>query len=177
MSEQVMITLNKIPKCILGMRKFNKLVKEHGGKDAEWDKPFPLSTILDSYGLMEALLCMTALPEYKSLVVDFVFFCAGRVAKDPRTVKKQKIIKNVNGFYKDKCGALELCQFDYINEKAFYSGEDALYNVKISGNILVSSSTYRQIAREVTINTIINYEEEKQKDYFRILLNGVTGVG
>ena len=172
MSEQIMITLDKIPKSILGMRKFNKLVKEHGGKDAEWDKPFPLSTILDSYGLREALLCMIALPQHKGLVVDFALFCAARVAKDPKSVNKEKIVKSVNDFYRDKSGTLELCQFHEINEKAFYSGEDALYNSEITGNIFVSDSTYRKVAREVTINTIINYEEEKQEVYFRILLNG-----
>ena len=176
MSEQVMITLDKIPMCILGMCRYNKIVKEHGGKDAEWDKPFPLSTILDTHGLLEALSCMIVLPQHKDLVVDFALFCANRVSKDPRTVNKEKIIKSVDDFYRDKTGVLTLCQFDELNKKAFYSGEDAFYNSEIRGNILVSSSTYRQIAREVTINTIINYEEEKQKDYFRILLNGVTGA-
>ena len=176
MSEQVMITLDKIPKCILGMRRYNKLIREHGGKDAEWDKPFPVSTILDSYGLMEALSCMIVLPQHKDLVVDFALFCANRVSKDPRTVNKEKIIKSVDDFYRDKVSTITLCQLDKINEKAFYSGEDAFYNSEIRGNILVSASTYRKVAREVTINTIINYEEEKQEEYFRILLNGVTGA-
>ena len=178
MSQEVMITLDKVPRFVLGVRKYNALVREHGGEDAEWDKPFPVSTILDSFGLMEALLCMTALPDYKWLVVDFAIFCATRVSKDPRAVDKEKIIKSVDDFYRDKSGTLKLCQFDEIHEKAFYSGEDAFYNSEVTGNILIEVSEYRKVAREVTYRSIIDYEEEKQEVYFRALLDdGGAGVG
>jgi hypothetical protein len=70
----VMITLNKIragSPCVGGWQKVLK-AHEHLGMDTE----FPLSSVLESNGLKDTLLCFEVLPEYIEIPKRFAIWCA-----------------------------------------------------------------------------------------------------
>ncbi len=72
----ITITLNQIKQhdpCADG---WSKVLKANGGIKADFDKPFPVSSILDSNDLADALWALRGLPEYDALWRKFASWCA-----------------------------------------------------------------------------------------------------
>jgi hypothetical protein len=72
----VMITLNKVY-SVLKPKSCVKVHKAH--EHLGLDRPFPLSSILDSNGLDDAILCFAALPVYIEIPKRFALWCAREV--------------------------------------------------------------------------------------------------
>jgi hypothetical protein len=51
-----------------------------GGLKADYDKPFPLSSILDSNDLDDTLWCLDLFPEHNNLWRKYAWWCASQVA-------------------------------------------------------------------------------------------------
>ena len=96
MTTQIMITLNQIRKhdpCADG---WSKVLKANGGTKADFDKEFPVSSILDSNDLDDTLWVIRCLPEYESLWRKFAWWSATQVvdnAKDERVNKCLEVVK------------------------------------------------------------------------------------
>jgi hypothetical protein len=77
---QIRITLNQIKgndPCTSGWK---KVLKSNGGLKADYDKPFPLSTALDSNDLDDTLWCLDLLPEHNKLWRKYAWWCASQVS-------------------------------------------------------------------------------------------------
>jgi len=86
----IKITLNQIrahDPCADG---WAKVLKAQGGTSADFDKPFPVSSILDSNGLDDTLWVLRCLPAHNSLWRLFAVWCARQVQHlmtDPRSTE------------------------------------------------------------------------------------------
>lgn len=72
----ITITLNQIKlhnPCRSG---WEKVLKANGGTKADMDKPFPVSSIIDSNSLSNTLWVLRCLPEHEKLWRKFVWWCA-----------------------------------------------------------------------------------------------------
>ena len=72
----ISITLNQIKKhnpCTDGWK---KVLKANGGINADFDKPFAVSSILDSNDLGDTLWTLRCLPEHNKLWCKFACWCA-----------------------------------------------------------------------------------------------------
>jgi hypothetical protein len=78
----IKITLNQIRARDPGPAGWAKVLKAQGGKNADFDKPFPLSSILDSNGLDDTLWVLRCLPEHDSLWRLYEVWCARNAAED-----------------------------------------------------------------------------------------------
>ena len=76
MTKQVLVTLNQVKSTEPSEELWKKLLKIKGGADADYDKPFPLSTVLDTGSLNEVIMCFRCLPEHREVFVKFALFCA-----------------------------------------------------------------------------------------------------
>lgn len=68
---------------------WKKVLKANGGTKADFDKPFPLSSILESNDLDDTLWALLCLPEYHWLWRKFAVWCARQVQhlmKDQRSI-------------------------------------------------------------------------------------------
>lgn len=84
----ITITLNKIRAHSPCKSGWEKLLR-HLGKTHADDEEFPLSVVLDSNGLDDALWCCRCLPEYDREWRLFAVWCARRVQHlmtDPRSI-------------------------------------------------------------------------------------------
>jgi hypothetical protein len=85
----ITITLQKIrdkDPCTSG---WEKLLKSKGGTTADYSAEFPLSDVLDSNGLDDALWCLRCLPEHDNLWRLYAVWCARQVQhlmKDQRSI-------------------------------------------------------------------------------------------
>lgn len=96
----ITITLNQIKAdepCHSGWK---KVLKANGGTKADMDKPFPMSSILDSNDLDDTVWCIFCLPEHEKVWTDFAFFCVLQVVEimkpKCRDVDYETIIKYLN---------------------------------------------------------------------------------
>jgi hypothetical protein len=86
----IKITLNQIrahDPCADG---WAKVLKAQGGKKADLDSPFPVSSILDSNGLDDMLWVLQCLPRHDNLWRLFAVWCARQVQHlmtDPRSTE------------------------------------------------------------------------------------------
>ena len=76
MSKQVTITLNQIKNNDVSKELLNKILEIHCPTDLDYDKPFPLSKVLDIGSLNEVIMCFRVLPEHRRVFVKFALFCA-----------------------------------------------------------------------------------------------------
>jgi hypothetical protein len=77
---QIKVTLKQIrdnDPCTSG---WVKVLKANGGLKADYDKSFPLSSILDSNDLDDTLWCLDLLPEHNNLWRKYAWWCASQVA-------------------------------------------------------------------------------------------------
>jgi hypothetical protein len=77
---QIQVTLKQIKDndpCTDG---WVKVLKANGGLKADYDKPFPLSSILNSNDLDDTLWCLKLLPEHNNLWRKYAWWCASQVA-------------------------------------------------------------------------------------------------
>jgi hypothetical protein len=77
---QIQVTLKQIKDndpCTSG---WVKVLKANGGLKADYNKPFPLSTALDSNDLDDTLWCLKLLPEHNKLWRKYAWWCASQVA-------------------------------------------------------------------------------------------------
>lgn len=80
MASQVTITLNQLGVNNPWQGGWDKILEAQGGENANYDKPFPLSTVLDSNNLDDTLGCLKRLPEQKGLLAEFTLFCVKEAA-------------------------------------------------------------------------------------------------
>ena len=86
---EVMITLNQIKAHDLCCDGWAKVLKANGGTKADMDKPFPVSSILESNDLDDTLWVLRCLPDLDGLWRKFAAWSASEVAhlmKDERSV-------------------------------------------------------------------------------------------
>lgn len=83
----ITITLNKIKKQGPCNKGWKILLKSKSGLD--YNEPFPLSDILDSNGLEDALWALRCIPEYSKLWRKYAVWCARQILhlmEDPRSI-------------------------------------------------------------------------------------------
>jgi hypothetical protein len=86
----IKITLNQIRARDLCADGWAKVLKAQGGTSADFDKPFPVSSILDSNGLDDTLWVLRCPPEHDNLWRLFAMWCARQVQHlmaDPRSTE------------------------------------------------------------------------------------------
>lgn len=75
----ITVTLNQIKDSSLFYDGWKKVLKANGGLNADFDKPFPLVSILDSNGLDDTLWVIARVPElskYEKIWREFSRWCA-----------------------------------------------------------------------------------------------------
>ena len=75
----ITITLNQVKHKKSAMEGWDKVIDMNGGTKADFNAPFPLSTVLDLNGIEYAIWCFKCLPEHKSTLTKFALFCAKEV--------------------------------------------------------------------------------------------------
>ena len=100
MKNQITITLAQIKEYSPSASVWSKVFKANktffGGDDADLNKPFPVSSILDSNGLEDTLWALRCLPEYNVLWRKFAWWCAVQVkdyAGDDRVSRCLEVVK------------------------------------------------------------------------------------
>ena len=80
MKNQITVTLAQIKEYSPLRPRFGReFSKRTEGIGADLNKPFPVSSILDSNGLDDTLWVLGCLPEYKVLWRKFAWWCAEQV--------------------------------------------------------------------------------------------------
>lgn len=80
MDKPITITLNTIKQHEPSYDWWMKVLKANGGINADFDKPFPVSSILYSNDLDDTLWMLRCLPDHDLLWRQFVAWCALRHA-------------------------------------------------------------------------------------------------
>ena len=96
MKNQITITLAQIKKYSPCAPGWSKVLKANGGDDADLNKPFPVSSILDSNGLDDTLWVLGCLPKYNVLWRKFAWWCAVQVkdyTNDDRVSRCLEVVK------------------------------------------------------------------------------------
>ena len=99
MKNQITITLAQIKEYSPSASVWSRVLKANGGEDADLNKPFPVSSILDSNGLDDTLEVLRCLPEYNVLWRKFAWWCAVQVvgfANDDRVSRCLEVVKRYN---------------------------------------------------------------------------------
>ena len=96
MKNQITITLAQIKKYSPCAPGWSKVLKANGGYNADLNKPFPVSSILDSNGLDDTLWVLGCLPKYNVLWRKFAWWCAVQVkdyTNDDRVSRCLEVVK------------------------------------------------------------------------------------
>ena len=96
MKNQITVTLAQIKEYSPCAPGWSRVLKANGGYNADLNKPFPVSSILDSNGLDDTLWVLGCLPEYKVLWRKFAWWCAAQVkdnARDDRVSRCLEVVK------------------------------------------------------------------------------------
>ena len=96
MKNQMTVTLAQIKKYSPLASFWSKVLKANGGRNADLNKRFPVSSILDSNGLEDTLWALRCLPEYNVLWRKFAWWCAEQVkdnARDDRVSRCLEVVK------------------------------------------------------------------------------------
>ena len=99
MKNQITITLAQIKKHSPLDWVWSRVLKANGGYNADLNKPFPVSSILDSNGLDDTLWVLGCLPKYNVLWRKFAWWCAAQVkdnARDDRVSRCLEVVKRYN---------------------------------------------------------------------------------
>jgi hypothetical protein len=94
MKTQITITLAQIKEHSLCTYGWSKVLKSNGGAKADFNKSFPVSSILDSNDLDDTLWVLRCLPEYDSLWRKFAWWSATQVV-DNTTDKRVSLCLEV----------------------------------------------------------------------------------
>jgi hypothetical protein len=77
---QIQVTLKQIKDNVPCTDGWVKVLKANGGLKADYNKPFPLSSILDSNDLDDTLWCLDLFPEHNNLWRKYAWWCASQVS-------------------------------------------------------------------------------------------------
>ena len=89
MADQVMTTLNLIKGGVHSLT-WMRILEANGGIKADYNKLFPLSSVLESSSLEETLECFRALPEHKRILEKFTLYCV----KEASTPTDGEVVHN-----------------------------------------------------------------------------------
>ena len=98
MTNQIMITLQQIKDndpCAGGWR---KVLKANGGKSADFSKPFPVSSIIDSNALEDTFWALGCLPEHDLLWRRYALWCALQVKDNTEDPRVHECLETVERF-------------------------------------------------------------------------------
>ena len=76
----ITITLRQIKSNCPDKEMWKKLLKLNGSIEVDFDRPLPLSSVLDAGSLVSTIGCFHCLPEHKDVLMEFALFCAKRAS-------------------------------------------------------------------------------------------------
>ena len=141
------ITLAQIKKhspCADGWR---KVLNANGGTNADLNKPFPLSSILDSNGLDDALWALRCLPEYEMLWRKFAWWAATQVADNTTDERVTYCLEVVGRFIEGSASAEELSAAESAAWAAARVAESAAWAVWAAAAESVARAAAESAAR------------------------------
>jgi len=195
MSDKIMITLDQIESYNPYGSFWRELLEINGGRNADFNKPFPLSMLLDINNANNidnidgVVWCFRCLPyEYKAILVKFALFCAKRAANhlDDKLIKS--CIDVIVGYLDGETGLNQLQETIAVanmiadDARIVYSysrlGFAAKAIVSVATlihakdlDLIYSHATLAyNYATSVTIDE--DAEAQEQADYLRQLLDG-----
>ena len=98
MKNQITVTLAEIKKCSPCAPGWSKVLKANGRDNADLNKRFPVSSILDSNGLNDTLWVLSRLPEYNVLCRKFAWWCAEQVVDKTRDYRVSRCLEVVKRY-------------------------------------------------------------------------------
>ena len=198
MPEQVLITLNQIRKHEPPTESWQNILKSSGVGIA-YDKPFPLSLILDANidgeGLEDTLWCFRCLPEYESRFLKFVTSCKNTVFNLLEKEETRNCVRMLGKYLEGGLTLEELQSTFDITLEAITKTDNAINDVVYDATEVNRVSeeaqdvafitTYRMIENptsneQSTVSTSLNsiadkaekVERQRQIDYLYKLLDG-----
>ena len=165
-----MITLNKLEKCYPRVKGWYNLVEVNGGIYADFNKEFPLSSVLDFSGLDDTLGCFRVLPEHKGILEKFSLFCAKEAGTYTSDDRVHNCINGIENYLDGEISVEELSAIIDANDDSTASPllPIAIYAAKTAiTSALICAATYTAKAVNYAID-----EKEKEIAYFRKLLDG-----
>ena len=96
MKNQITVTLAQIKEYSPCAPGWSRVLKANGRDNADLNKRFPVSSILDSNGLNDTLWVLSRLPEYNVLCRKFAWWCAEQVVdktRDYRVSRGLEVVK------------------------------------------------------------------------------------
>jgi len=145
MNNQIMITLQQIKDndpCTDGWR---KVLKANGGRSADFSKPFPVSSILDSNNLEDTFWVIRFLPEHDLLWRRYALWCALQVKDNTKDLRVHECLKTVERFCNGEATEEELSAARSAAQLAAHSvGLQARYPAALAA---IQSAVYAATAR------------------------------
>ena len=109
MKTQIMINLNQIKKVKPSNVMWEKLLEANGGASADFDKPFPLSTVLSSNDLTDTIWCFEGVPKHKEVFAKFALFCAKEASMRTKDKRVHDCISTTEKYLEGNATLKELC--------------------------------------------------------------------
>ena len=168
MTKQVMITLRQIRDNYPPTKLWEKLLKVKGSTEVDFDKPFPLSEILDVGGLEDTIGCFYSLPEHKDVFVKFALFSAKSANVLTSDERVRTCITAVEQYMKGNLSAEEVTTAIEHAQDSTYLGAQAIIQIAMYvlapprdvGNITYASYTMC-VAHAVRIAASVAYNTRK----------------
>jgi len=113
-----------------------------------FDKPFPLSTILDSNGLNDTLWCFASLPECINIAIDFALFCTKEASTHTNDERVHTCINMTEKYLKG----------DVSLEELLIAGDDA--DTASLSNGYPTASNYAALAANNTANLVTTSDND-----------------
>ena len=110
MNKPILITLNQIKSRHPYSMLWSKALKANGGSDADYDKPFTVSSILESNDFSDTLWVLGCLPEHLLMCRRFAWWCATQVVDTSKVNKATICLSVVDRFIKMEATEEELTE-------------------------------------------------------------------
>lgn len=108
MTTPLMITLNQIKENNICPITWDRILKLPDIPKDNYDKLFPLSTILNSNFIDDTLVCLKALPEHNTILANFAMFCIKETGVYSREADVYTCVNAFEGFLTDDISLEEL---------------------------------------------------------------------
>lgn len=196
MPEQVMITLNQIKKHQPHTESQQNTLKS---SDADYNRPFPLSSILDAdidgKGLEDTLWCFRCLPEHEDRFLKFVISCKNTIFSLLEKEEARNCVRMLGKYLEGDLTLEELQSTSDITLEAITKTDSAIKDttydatevnrISEEAQDVAFIATYRMIKNPIsneqsTVSMPINsmadtaekVERQRQIDYLYKLLDG-----
>ena len=183
MSKQIMITLEQAEWCDPCSRDWNKLLKANGGELADFNTPFPLSTLLDINGFGDTIRLFRCLPEHKSVFEKFAISCVKKASVHIDDERVHNCINIIEKYLKGEATLDELLAAyegaenashdpDAYDTVAFIVARVATYVVRDAAYEYYYDAVRAAARIAVDTATDATTERQNQIEYLRKLLDG-----